>query len=141
MDDQLIFSKANVDPAQFLSQLAALNKVEEADLGIEKGGAPRDMELPDFFSALERVYLDAGGKRLGVTNKQDGTRESPFADFVTAILRFAPAGIGPSSGQAVAVAWQRSLRRNRSGRIARSPAEQSQERTDAAPAITSPNAG
>jgi hypothetical protein len=79
-----------------------------------KVGRPKDEFLADFLFGLEAVYIKAGGTRLGVTKIPcDNTRASPFADFVSAILRFAPQGIGPVGSQAVAVAWERQLRSRR----------------------------
>ena len=76
-------------------------------------GRPPDRFLPDFLFALEKVFLKAGGRQTGVTwNESTGMRESPVADFVSAILRFAPPGVGPRTSQGVAIAWGR-LRRRR----------------------------
>ena len=112
----LFFFRTKIDSVQFIENLRSLDRALEDDDGhLAKGGRPKDLFLPDFFCVLEDIYLAAGGRRLGVTKAVDGShrRESPFADFVNAILRFAPAGIGPSSSLAVAVAWERQLRSRR----------------------------
>jgi hypothetical protein len=85
-----------------------LKELESNGIKRDKGGRPKDHFLTQFFCELQDVFRRAGGRAVGVT-KTYGTRESPFTDFVNAILRFAPVGIGPSSSPAVAVAWERQL--------------------------------
>jgi len=122
LDLQSLFHRAGINPVQFFGQLVSVEKVlEQNELERDKGGRPKDLFLPQFFCELEEVYIKAGGGRTGVTKTLDGTRESPFADFVNAILRFAPAGVGPSSSPAVAVAWERQLRSRRTTNLHSSP--------------------
>jgi hypothetical protein len=117
LEDQSRFHRAGVEPTQFLAGLQSLGAAYDDDQAEpNKGGRPRDIFLPQFFCELEEIYLKAGGRRTGVTKALDGTRKCPFADFVNAILRFAPAGLGPSSSPAVAIAWERQ-RRSRKKRL------------------------
>jgi hypothetical protein len=116
LETQCLFFRTKIDSVQFIGNLRSLDRAPEDDDGHPaKGGRPKDLFLPDFFCVLEDIYVAAGGRRLGVTKAVDGShrRESPFADFVNAILRFAPEGIGPSSSLAVPVAWERQLRSRR----------------------------
>jgi hypothetical protein len=112
----LFFFRAKIDCLQFIENLRSLDRALEDDGGHPaESGRPKDLFLSDFFRDLEDIYRAAGGRWVGVTKAVDGShrRESPFADFVNAILRFDPAGIGPSSSLAVAVAWERQLRSRR----------------------------
>src|SRR4051794_27161993 len=104
LSDQSLFHRAGVSVPEFYDQLLALNKqLEETQMESNQAGRPKDLFLSEFFSELEQIFLNAGGNPVGVTKDPiRGTRESPFTDFVNAILRFAPAGIGPSSSAAVA---------------------------------------
>ncbi len=112
LEDQWLFHRAGIDPVRVFDQLLSLSRALEAEADeteLDRGGRPKDFFLPQFFCELEEIYLKAGGCRIGVTRTLNDTRESQFADFVNAILRFAPAGLGPSSSPAVAVAWERQL--------------------------------
>jgi hypothetical protein len=112
LEDQWLFHRAGIDPVRVFDQLLSLSRALEAEADeteLDRGGRPKDFFLPQFFCELEEIYLKAGGCRIGVTKPPNDTRESQFADFVNAILRFAPAGLGPSSSPAVAVAWERQL--------------------------------
>jgi hypothetical protein len=112
LEDQCLFHRAGIDPVRVFDQLLSLSRALEAEADeteLDRGGRPKDFFLPQFFCELEEIYLKAGGCRIGVTRTLNDTRESQFADFVNAILRFAPAGLGPSSSPAVAVAWERQL--------------------------------
>jgi hypothetical protein len=118
LEDQCLFHRAGIDPVRFFDQLLSLWKaLQEDGVELDRGGRPKDLFLVQFFSELEEVYFRAGGHRIGVTRTLNDTRESQFADFVNAILRFAPAGVGPSSSSAVAVAWERQLRSRRAALI------------------------
>jgi len=111
LEDQCLFHRAGVDPIKLHSELHSLAAAFENDqVELNKGGRPKDEFLSQFFCELEEIYLNAGGTGIGVTKTLDGARKCPFADFVSAILRFAPQGIGPSSSLAVPVAWERQLR-------------------------------
>jgi len=117
LDDQRLFWRAGVQPLEFLDQLSSLHKHAEQDgSGKHRGGRPEDFFLPQFFCEFEDIFLRAGGRWVGVTKTLEDTRKSPFADFVNAILRFAPPGLGPSSNPAVAAAWERQLRSRRAPR-------------------------
>jgi len=110
LSNQDLFWRAGIMLIPFYDQLLSLLKELESD-GIkrDKGGRPKDHFLTQFFCELQDIFRRAGGRVVGVTKTIDGRRESPFTDFVNAILRFAPVGIGPSSSPAVAVAWERQL--------------------------------
>jgi hypothetical protein len=112
LSDQCLFHHAGVLIPGFYDQLLALEKqLDEKGSKSDQGGRPKDFFLPDFFCKLEEIFLSVGGDPVGVTKHPIlGTRESPFTDFVNAILRFAPAGVGPSSSAAVAAAWERQLK-------------------------------
>jgi hypothetical protein len=111
LSDQCLFHRAEVSPFEFDDQLLRIKKqLVSAGMESSKGGRPKNFSLSDFFCELEEIFLDAGGEPVGVTKHPiHGTRTSPFTDFVNAILRFAPDGIGPSSSAAVAAAWERQL--------------------------------
>ena len=120
LDIQGLFWRAGIHPIQFFRSLASLESVllEDDQAQPNKGGRPNDLFLPQFFCELEDIYIIAGGTPTGVTKSPlDGTRECAFADFVNAILCFAPAGIGPSSSPAVAVAWERQRRSHRAATV------------------------
>jgi hypothetical protein len=114
LEDQSLFHRAGVEPAPFLAGLQSLAAALDDDqTEPNRGGRPKDIFLTQFFCELEEIYLEAGGRGTGVTKLLDGTRKCPFADFVNAVLRFAPEGLGPTSSSAVAVAWERQLRSRR----------------------------
>jgi hypothetical protein len=114
LSDQCLFHRAGIDPLKLYDDLLSLQKaIEQHANQAAQGGRPKDFFLPQFFCELEEIFLKAGGVWVGVTKTLEDTRRSPFADFVNAILRFAPAGIGPSSSPGVAVAWERQLRSRR----------------------------
>src|SRR6266404_9032971 len=94
LEDQWLFHRAGIDPVRVFDQLLSLSRALEAEADeteLDRGGRPKDFFLPQFFCELEEIYLKAGGCRIGVTRTLNDTRESQFADFVNAILRFAPA--------------------------------------------------
>src|SRR5882757_8483885 len=90
LSNQDLFWRAGIPLIPFCDQLLSLLKELESD-GIkrDKGGRPKDHFLTQFFCELQDVFRRAGGRAVGVTKTTDGTRESPFTDFVNAMLRFA----------------------------------------------------
>jgi hypothetical protein len=114
LDDQSIFNRAGIHSVQLIAELQSLaTALDDDKVERDRGGRPSDLFLPQCFCELEEIYIKAGRHWVGVTKTLNDTRESPFADFVNAILRFAPAGYGPSSSPGVAVAWERQLRSRR----------------------------
>jgi hypothetical protein len=116
--DVLLFWRAKAPLPAFCANLDALDwqLTKEKAAPKEKGGRPGDFHLPDLFCDLEELYTKAEGRVTGVTKKcvnGESIRVCSFVDFVNAILRFAPDGCGPSSREAVAVAWERQWQRRR----------------------------
>jgi hypothetical protein len=125
-----LFYHANVPLHEMCTHLKALERrlAIEADAPKGKGGRPADRHLAQLFCALEDIYTRVGGRVTGVMKREDSSghyRFCLFVNFVNAVLRSGPDGVGPSTWEAVAVAWERQWQRRRALQKA-----QSQETAD-----------